>query len=42
MASFGCRQSRQGRPGGGGAVEYDYRIFKDNSKIKAEISDVRR
>jgi hypothetical protein len=27
---------------GGGTVEYDYRIFKDDSKIKVQITDIRR
>src|SRR5664279_200897 len=27
---------------GGGTVEYDYRIFKDDSKVKVLITDIRR
>ena len=27
---------------GGGTVEYDYRIFKDGSKVKVLITDIRR
>ena len=27
---------------GGAAVEYDYRIFKDNGAVKVQITDVRR
>jgi hypothetical protein len=27
---------------GGGSVEYDYRIFKEDSKIKVAITDIRR
>jgi hypothetical protein len=27
---------------GGGTVEYDYRIFKNGSKIKVQITDIRR
>jgi hypothetical protein len=27
---------------GGGTVEYDYRIFKNDSKIKVQITDIRR
>jgi hypothetical protein len=27
---------------GGGTVEYDYRIFKDDSKVKVMITDIRR
>jgi hypothetical protein len=27
---------------GGGTVEYDYRIFKEDSNIKVQITDIRR
>jgi hypothetical protein len=27
---------------GGGSVEYDYRIFKDDSQVKVQITDIRR
>ena len=27
---------------GGGTVEYDYRIFKNDLKIKVQITDIRR
>jgi hypothetical protein len=27
---------------GGGTVEYDYRVFKEDSKIKVQITDIRR
>jgi hypothetical protein len=27
---------------GGGTIEYDYRIFKNDSKIKVQITDIRR
>ena len=30
------------RYGGGGTVEFDYRIFKEDSKIKVQITDIRR